>query len=109
VRRLVSAVEKVMVSGTGWVVGRTNDERLWEGLRAQADAFLERLWRSGVLQGDRCEDAYSVRCGHETMTEDEIAEGRVTVEVGLAVEKPRKFVSFRLVQSPAGPQVMEVG
>jgi hypothetical protein len=107
VRRLVSAVEKAMVTGTGWVVGRNNNERLWDGLRAQVETFLERLWRSGVLQGNRPADAYFVRCGRDTMTDEDVSEGRVVAEVGLAVEKPREFASFRLVQSPTGPQVTE--
>ncbi|MCC7352348.1 MAG: phage tail sheath subtilisin-like domain-containing protein [Anaerolineae bacterium] len=107
VRRLVNGVEKAMVAGTGWAVGRVNDERLWDSLRAQVTTFLDRLWRSGVLQGNRAEDAYFVHCGRDTMADEDVAEDRGIVEVGLAVEEPREFVSFRLVQSPAGPQVIE--
>jgi phage tail sheath protein FI len=108
-RRLADAVERAVVEGTRWVVGRPNDQGVWEALHIQISTFLSRLWRSGLLQGERAEEAYFVRCGRDTMAEDDLAEGRVIVEVGLAITAPGRFVVFRLIQSPGGAQIVELG
>ncbi len=108
-RRLADAVERAVVEGTRWVVGRPNDQGVGEALHIQISTFLSRLWRSGLLQGERAEEAYFVRCGRDTMAEDDLAEGRVIVEVGLAITAPGRFVVFRLIQSPGGAQIVELG
>lgn len=108
-RRLADAVEKAVAEGTRWVVGRPNEPTLWDTLGIQISTFLGRLWRSGLLQGERSEEAYFVRCGPDTMTAEDLAEGRVIVEVGLAVVQAGRFITFRLVQSPEGAQIIELG
>ncbi len=91
------------------MVGRPNEPTLWETLGIQVSTFLGRLWRSGLLQGERAEEAYFVRCGPDTMTAEDMAEGRVIVEVGLAVAQAGRFITFRLIQSLEGAQIVELG
>ena len=75
------------------VVFEPNDEPLWEASRRAIENFLTRLWRQGALQGTRPEQAFFVRCGlGETMTEDDIDNGRMIVNVGFAPLQPAEFI-----------------
>ena len=101
VRRLFIMVEESIRRGTQWVVFEPNDERLWKSIRRDVGAFLMLLWRDGALQGATPEEAFFVKCDAETNTPDEIAAGRVVIEVGLAPVRPAEFVIFRIGQTSA--------
>lgn len=101
VRRLFIMVEESIRRGTQWVVFEPNDERLWKSIRRDVGAFLTLLWRDGALQGATPEQAFFVKCDAETNTPDEIAAGRVVIEVGLAPVRPAEFVIFRIGQTSA--------
>ncbi|MBB1492351.1 phage tail sheath family protein [Paracoccus sp. MC1854] len=101
VRRLFIMVEESIRRGTQWVVFEPNDERLWKSIRRDVGAFLTLLWRNGALQGATPEQAFFVKCDAETNTPDEIAAGRVVIEVGLAPVRPAEFVIFRIGQTSA--------
>ena len=58
--------------------------------------FLVLQWRAGALQGATPEKAYYVRVGlGETMTALDILEGRMIVEIGMAVVRPAEFIILR--------------
>ncbi|MEA2003177.1 MAG: AAA family ATPase [Actinomycetota bacterium] len=104
VRRLALFVEESIDQGTQWVVFEPNDEPLWAELRLAIEHFLEQLWRSGALVGAKATDAYFVRCGlGSTMTDTDIANGRVNIEVGFAPLKPAEFVIVRIQQKTVDP------
>ena len=96
VRRVALFVEETLYRGTTWVVFEPNDEPLWEKLRGVVEQFLDGLWRAGAFQGEAAEDAYFVRTGTETMTQNDIDNGRVNVVVGFAPLKPAEFVEVRI-------------
>lgn len=55
--------------------------------------YLTLQWRAGALMGTTTEEAYYVRVGlNETMTEFDIFEGRMIVEIGMAVVRPAEFI-----------------
>jgi phage tail sheath protein FI len=57
------------------------------------DNFLILQWRAGALQGAKPEDAFFVKVGlGETMTSLDILEGRMNVEIGMAVVRPAEFI-----------------
>jgi hypothetical protein len=60
--------------------------------------FLRRLWLDGALMGVSEEEAFFVRCDRSTMTEDDIANGRLIVIVGIAPVRPAEFVIIRIGQ-----------
>ena len=60
--------------------------------------FLRTQWREGALLGAKEEEAFSVAVGRETMTEDDILNGRLIVEIGVAPVRPAEFVIFRIFQ-----------
>lgn len=55
--------------------------------------FLTNLWRQGALQGAKPEEAFFVNVGlGSTMTAVDILEGRMIVEVGMAIVRPAEFI-----------------
>lgn len=99
VRRLCLYLEASITDGLRWVVFEPNEASLWATIRAVVSDFLIRQWRAGTLQGTKPEQAFFVACGPETMTQDDIASGRLVCEFGVAPVRPAEFVIFRIVQS----------
>ena len=60
-------------------------------LRAAEDDLL-------VSQGLKQEEAFYVRCDRSTMSQDDIDNGRLIVEIGIAPVRPAEFVIFRFRQ-----------
>jgi phage tail sheath protein FI len=107
VRRLATMIERSVELGTRWVVFEPNDKTLWQALRRDIAAFLHTLWRDGALAGSKPDDAYFVRCDATTMTQNDIAAGRVVALIGIAPTRPAEFVILRLGQSTAASTVDE--
>ena len=98
VRRLFLYIEQSLEEGTQWAVFEPNDQDLWARIRQSTEKFLKTVWREGGLQGSTADEAFFVRCGEETMTQDDIDNGRLIVEIGIAPVKPAEFVVFRISQ-----------
>jgi uncharacterized protein len=98
VRRLGLYVEHSIDRGTQWAVFEPNDESTWATLRQQIAAFLAGLFRQGAFAGRTSEESYFVRCGNDTMTQDDIDNGRLIMMIGIAPLKPAEFVIFRIGQ-----------
>ena len=84
VRRLFIYVEQSIYQGTQFVVFEPNDEPLWARVRQTITNFLTTVWRSGALQGSKPDEAFFVKCDHTTMTQDDIDNGRLICEIGIA-------------------------
>jgi phage tail sheath protein FI len=98
VRRLFIFLEASIYNSTQWVVFEPNDQRLWARVKQTLTLFLRTQWREGALFGAKEEEAFSVAVGRETMTEDDILNGRLIIEVGIAPVRPAEFVIFRVFQ-----------
>ncbi|MFY2826028.1 phage tail sheath family protein [Ruegeria sp. MALMAid1280] len=98
VRRLFIFIERSIYDGTQWVVFENNDQRLWERIRQTVSLFLRTQWREGALFGASEEEAFLVNVGRDTMTSDDILNGRLIIEVGIAPVRPAEFVIFRVFQ-----------
>lgn len=96
VRRLLIFVEKSIEIGLQHVVFEPNAEPLWARVRRSIGNFLTVVWRNGALEGTSAEQAFFVKCDRTTMTETDIAEGRLIVLVGIAPVKPAEFVIVRI-------------
>ena len=101
VRRLFIFVEESIKANTNWVVFEPNDQTLWTRVGITITAFLDNLWRSGMLAGASPEESYFVEIGPSTMTQDDIANGRLICNIGIAPSKPAEFVIFRVTQFTA--------
>jgi len=101
VRRYMIFLEHSIDRSTQWVVFEPNGERLWANVRETISSFLYPQWLSGALLGSSPEEAYFVRCDRSTMTQDDLDNGRLICEIGVAVVKPAEFVIFRIGQKTA--------
>ena len=102
VRRLFLYLEESVDEGTQWAVFEPNDEPLWARVRQSVSNFLTTAWRDGALAGSTPEEAFYVTCDRTTMTQDDIDNGRLIVEIGVAPVKPAEFVIFRISQWTGG-------
>lgn len=107
VRRLLIFVEQSIQQGTDWVVFEPNGEPLWARVRRSVSDFLRRLLMDGMLQGATPDQAYFVRCDQTTMTQSDLDNGRLIMQVGVAAEKPAEFVIFRIGQWTGGSCLKE--
>ncbi|MFO1063073.1 MAG: phage tail sheath subtilisin-like domain-containing protein [Pirellulales bacterium] len=98
VRRFTLFLEESLYRGTQWVVFEPNDEPLWAQIRLNVGAFMQNLFRQGAFQGRSPREAYFVRCGSDTTTQNDINRGIVNVEVGFAPLKPAEFVVIKFQQ-----------
>jgi phage tail sheath protein FI len=101
VRRLFLYLEESIDEATQWVVFEPNDEPLWARVRQSIETFLVRVWRNGALMGAVEEEAFFVKCDRNTMTQDDIDNGRLICLIGVAPVKPAEFVIFRFFQKTA--------
>jgi phage tail sheath protein FI len=96
VRRFFSFVEESCKKSTSWCVFEPNDANTWARIRGQIDNFLNNQWRLGALAGAKPEQAFYVNCGLGiTMTAQDILNGYLIVEVGMAAVRPAEFVVLR--------------
>lgn len=98
VRRLFIYLEESIKANTNWVVFEPNDAILWSRVKRTIELFLEGIWRSGALVGASPSDAYFVDIGPNTMSKDDIDQGRLICVIGVAPVKPAEFVIFRVTQ-----------
>ncbi len=96
VRRFFIMAEISIKKATEQFVFEPNDANTWTKVRAMIENFLLLQWRAGALAGAVPEDAFYVRVGlGATMTSLDILEGRMNVEIGMAVVRPAEFIILK--------------
>lgn len=101
VRRLFIYIEESIKANTSWVVFEPNSQVLWGRVTRTIESFLATCWRDGALMGTSPSEAFFVECGPTTMTQDDIDNGRLICQIGIAPVKPAEFVIFRITQKTA--------
>lgn len=101
VRRLFIYVEQSIQNSTNWVVFEPNNASLWSRVKMTISSFLESMFRAGMLSGETPSEAFYVDIGPNTMSRDDILNGRLICEIGIAPTRPAEFVIFRLTQFTA--------
>jgi uncharacterized protein len=104
VRRLFIFLERSIYEGTQWVVFEPNDDKLWARVKDTIRLFLRGQWRNGALFGRTEDEAFFVTIDRTTMTQDDILNGRLIAEIGIAPVRPAEFVIFRIFQYTAEAQ-----
>ena len=108
VRRLFIFLERSLDQGTQWAVFEPNDQKLWNRLIQSVSAFLTSIWREGGLMGATADQAFFVNCGYDTMSQDDMDNGRLIMLVGVAPVFPAEFVIIRIGQWAGGSSVQEL-
>ena len=98
VRRLFIYVEQSIKAATNWVVFEPNNSSLWARVQMTVSSFLENMFRAGMLAGESPAEAFFVDIGPNTMSRDDIMNGRLICEIGIAPSRPAEFVIFRVTQ-----------
>lgn len=98
IRRLLIYVEESIKANTNWVVFEPNDQMLWERVSKSISLFLTQMWRNGMLAGGSEAESYFVDLGPSTMSPDDIRNGRLICNVGVAPVRPAEFIIFRVTQ-----------
>ncbi|MBD2604442.1 phage tail sheath family protein [Scytonema hofmannii FACHB-248] len=96
VRRFFNMAEESIKKATEGFVFEPNDANTWVKVRAMIENFLILQWRAGALAGAKPEQAFYVKVGlNETMTALDILEGRMIIEIGMAVVRPAEFIILK--------------
>lgn len=96
VRRFFNFVEESIKKSTKQFAFESNDANTWVKVQAMIENFLNTQWRQGALHGIKPEQAFYVAVGlGKTMTPLDILEGRMIVEIGMAVIRPAEFIILR--------------
>ncbi|CAL1517145.1 phage tail sheath C-terminal domain-containing protein [Chitinophaga sp. MM2321] len=96
VRRLFIMVEESAKKATFPFVFEPNDANTWVKVRAMLENYLTLLWRQGALAGAKPEQAFFVKCGlGQTMTAQDILDGKLIVEIAMAAVRPAEFIILR--------------
>jgi phage tail sheath protein FI len=96
VRRFFIMVEESVKKATEPFVFEPNDANTWIKVKVMIENFLTLQWRAGALQGAKPEQAFFVNVGlGVTMSEVDILEGRMIVEIGMAAVRPAEFIILR--------------
>jgi phage tail sheath protein FI len=98
VRRLFIMVEESCKKASEFVVFEPNDKNTWLRVKGMISNFLTNMWRAGALAGDKPEQAFFVKVGlNETMTAQDILEGKLIVQVGMAAVRPAEFIILQFM------------
>lgn len=98
VRRFFNMVEESVKNATNDFVFEPNDRNTWLRVKSMIENYLTQQWKAGALMGTTTREAFFVKVGlNETMTELDIWEGRMIVEIGMAVVRPAEFIILRFM------------
>jgi phage tail sheath protein FI len=92
-------VEESVKKSSQWAVFEPNTMSTWVKIQAMIENYLFLKWRDGALAGTKPEQAFFVKVGlGSTMTSLDILEGRMNVEIGMAVARPAEFIILKFSQ-----------
>lgn len=82
-----------------------NGPELWTRVRRSMEELLDGFLRAGALAGASPEEAYQVRCGRDTMTQSDLDNGRVRVEITVLPAVAVEHITVSLDLGTAGRAV----
>jgi hypothetical protein len=98
VRRSMIFLKKELTDRSNFAVFENNSDALWTQLRNTLGTFLREYWSQGGLRGSTPDEAFYVRCDASNNTPTDILNGRVNIEIGVAVEYPAEFIVISIGQ-----------
>ena len=96
VRRLFIMIEESIQKATHFAVFEPNTASTWIKVKTMIEGYLFNLWQQGALAGAKPEHAYYIKVGlNVTMTAQDILDGIMRVDVGIAAARPAEFIILR--------------
>ena len=98
IKRSLQYIEKQLTDLSAFAVFENNDTFLWRRLHTVINGFLMGYWSQGGLRGNSQNQAYFVKVDETTTSFTDMQNGRVNIEVGVALEYPAEFIVIKLGQ-----------
>lgn len=96
IRRFFTMVEESVKKAMEGFVFESNNVNTWLKVQTMIENFLNTQWKAGALVGAKPEDAYYVSIGlDKTMSLQDVLEGRLIVEIGMAAVRPAEFIILK--------------
>jgi len=99
VRRLANMIEESVKKACMRYVFEPNVSQTWVNVKGMIENYLTLIWNDGALAGAKPEHAFFVSVGiNQTMTAQDILEGRLIVKIGYAPSRPAEFIILEFKQ-----------
>ena len=85
INRTFSMLLKIVRAFGNDLLFESNGENLWRSVKAKFTTILRSLYELGAIDGKSEEDAFSVRCDRSIMTQNDIDNGRIIVEIAVNI------------------------
>jgi phage tail sheath protein FI len=99
VRRLFIMLRRSLDAGFAWVSFEPNTPYTWDSVRRRTVSFLTDLYNRGMLVGGNADEAFFVKCDAETNPPDQVDDGILLCQIGVAPTIPTEFIMISLVQN----------
>ena len=103
VRRTLIYIEQSIKNALNQFVFAPNDGNTWATVTAMVSSFLQGVWSQSGLMGSTASEAFSVQCGvGSTMTNQDVLDGYMRVQVVLQMIRPAEFIELTFKQKMEG-------
>lgn len=97
VKRTALMINAAIQNSMSQFVFEPNDTNTWARIKILISDFLFGLWRQGAFWGSKADESYFVKMGlGETMSSQDILEGKGILIIGLALVKPAEFQVLKI-------------
>ncbi|HEX3761021.1 MAG TPA: phage tail sheath C-terminal domain-containing protein [Kofleriaceae bacterium] len=103
IRRLFIMLRRSLEAGFAWIAFEPNNHVTWEIVRRRVSEFLAGLHTKGMLAGGNLEEAFFVKCDAETNPADQVDNGMLLCDIGVAPVHPAEFIMIALTQTMNTP------
>jgi uncharacterized protein len=107
VRRVVSLVERTVLSELTWTVFEPNDRVLRTRVELLVGGLLRQLFGQGAFAGSTPAQSYFVRTASDAALPAESDAGQLVCEIGLAVAEPLEFILVSISRNAEGALTAE--
>ena len=102
IRRLFIMLRRSLEAGFAWTSFEPNTPATWSLVERRIDTFLAELFTLGMLSGGNAAEAYFVKCDAENNPPEQVDNGQLVCDVGVAPVAPAEFIMISLVQTMGG-------
>ena len=102
IRRLFIMLRRSLESGFAWSTFEPNTPRTWDQVKRRTESFLTDLYTIGMLAGGNAGEAFFVKCDAENNPLEQVDNGLLVCDIGVAPVAPAEFIMISLVQTMSG-------
>lgn len=106
-RRTMNFIQETVRLSTKQYLFQKNNPALWSILSNNISAFLTGMWNNGQLAGSNVKDAFFVKIDASTNSQEDINQGILSGEIGVAFQRPAEFIVFTFTQTQSGGSIQE--